>query len=818
MNSFCHLGFQELADKIIGPEMEPVAFAYIDDIIIATATYAEHLRWLEHVLKRINQAGLTINRDKSFFCCSEVKYLGVIVDRNGFRPDPDKIAPVTEMTAPKTLKQLRRFLGIASWYRKFLENFATIADPLNKLLKKNTKYIWGEEQQAAFERIKALIASAPMLSRPSFEHEFVVQTDSSDSGLGAVLTQTIDGEEKVLCFASRTLNKAERNYSVTERECLAVLWAVRKFRPYVEGYRFRVITDHSSLRWLHNLRNPTGKLSRWSLELQQFDYIVEHRKGANNVVPDALSRLHEDESDEAQIASITIDEKVEDNWYKKLLTKVKADPSKYPYHKAVGSTLYHYRPDPFIDDVTDDQDAWKLIVPREKRQQVLFECHEEPISGHLGRHKTYERLAMRYYWPSAHRDVTKYVHECQICQQCKVQHPAGRMGRRPITRPWCVVAGDTMGPFPRSAQGNEYIIIFMDLFTRWIEAIPVRKANARKVRKHLLERVFLRFGAPEIFHSDNGTEYKNNLVDELLTERGVIHSTIPIYTANANPVERVNRTYKTMMISYIEENHKTWDEHIYELTFAFNTAVHDSTGVSPAFLNLGRNPEIGHSVRRKEAEAALIAEEDEARIAWAIRMENLSGIRDKATENSQRAQERQAQYYNKKRRDVAFKVNDTVLRRNRILSSGAKGIAAKLGRKFRGPCKISKVLGSNVYQLIGEKGELVEKVTASDLKPYYGKSSTAVNDERKSAANDVTSDKLSMNSNTVDGERATKAYNKKKSKNTLENKSEEARLSACAPRLTRAQAKKLEERTKNMSESHTAPLDTSKARSGRPES
>uniref|UniRef100_A0ABD2X054 Reverse transcriptase domain-containing protein n=2 Tax=Trichogramma kaykai TaxID=54128 RepID=A0ABD2X054_9HYME len=133
--------FQELADKIIGPEMEPVAFAYIDDIIIATATYAEHLRWLEHVLKRINQAGLTINRDKSFFCRSEVKYLGVIVDRNGFRPDPDKIAPVTGMTAPKTLKQLRRFLGIASWYRKFLENFATIADPLNKLLKKNTKYI-----------------------------------------------------------------------------------------------------------------------------------------------------------------------------------------------------------------------------------------------------------------------------------------------------------------------------------------------------------------------------------------------------------------------------------------------------------------------------------------------------------------------------------------------------------------------------------------------------------------------------------------------------------------------------------------------------
>ncbi|CAB0036627.1 unnamed protein product [Trichogramma brassicae] len=163
-----------------------------------------------------------------------------------------------------------------------------------------------------------------------------------------------------------------------------------------------------------------------------------------------------------------------------------------------------------------------------------------------------------------------------------------------------------------------------------------------------------------------------------------------------------------------------------------------TTGVSPAFLNLGRNPEIGHSVRRKEAEAALIAEEDEARIAWAMRMENLSGIRDKATENSQQAQERQAQYYNKKRRDVTFKANDKVWRRNRILSSGAKGIAAKLKRRFRGPCKVSKVLGSNVYQLIGESGELVEKVTASDLKPCYGRSSTAESDERHSATANVT--------------------------------------------------------------------------------
>ena len=230
--------FQELIDKVIGSELEPYAFSYLDDVIIVTETFEEHLLWLRHVLKRIADAGLTINREKSEFCRSEVKYLGVLVNRDGLRPDPDKIAPIVNYPAPKNLKQLRQFLGMASWYRKFLENFATIAEPLTSLTKKGVRYTWSDTHQYAFEQIKALIASAPVLNRPSFEHQFIIHTDASDTGLGAVLTQNIDGDERVLTFASRTLSAAERNYSVTERECLAVLWAVQKFRSYVEGYKF----------------------------------------------------------------------------------------------------------------------------------------------------------------------------------------------------------------------------------------------------------------------------------------------------------------------------------------------------------------------------------------------------------------------------------------------------------------------------------------------------------------------------------------------------------------------------------------------------
>ena len=215
--------FQQLSDKIIGPEMEPYAFSYLDDIIIVSDTFEEHIKWLEHVLTRIKDAGLTINREKSEFCRCELKYLGVLVNRDGFKPDPDKIAPIMEYLAPKNLKQLRRFLGMASWYCKFLSEFAPIADPLTHLTKRGVAFVWSDEAQSAFEQIIALIASAPILHRPSFDHPFVIQIDASDSVLGAVLTQTISGVERVLCFASRTMTPAERNYSVTERECLAVL-------------------------------------------------------------------------------------------------------------------------------------------------------------------------------------------------------------------------------------------------------------------------------------------------------------------------------------------------------------------------------------------------------------------------------------------------------------------------------------------------------------------------------------------------------------------------------------------------------------------
>ncbi|GAB1865875.1 Reverse ribonuclease integrase [Camponotus japonicus] len=254
--------FQRLLDRLIGPEMEPHAFAYLDDIVVVTRTFEEHLSWLKRVLDRIREAGLTINPEKSKFCRSQVKYLGFLIQQEGLKVDPDKTAPIVEYPPPRNIKQLRRFIGMASWYRRFIPQCATLLEPLTRLLRKGFSWEWGDEQKAAFDSIKSCITSPPTLSCPNFELPFVLQTDASSVDLGAVLTQESEGVEHVIAFASRALSEAEKKYSTTEQECLAVVWSIKKFRPYLEGYTFKVITDHSSLRWLHNLKNPTGRLAR----------------------------------------------------------------------------------------------------------------------------------------------------------------------------------------------------------------------------------------------------------------------------------------------------------------------------------------------------------------------------------------------------------------------------------------------------------------------------------------------------------------------------------------------------------------------------
>ncbi|GFU91801.1 retrovirus-related Pol polyprotein from transposon 17.6 [Trichonephila clavipes] len=254
-----------------------MCLCYLDDIIVFSETFEDHLIRLRLVLKCLQEAGLKLNSKKCLFAAQEVKILGHLVSSNGVRPDPDKIKAVRNFPTPKNIHDIRSFLGLCSYFRRFIKGFCYLAEPLQSLLKSGVEFHWGPEEVEAFNSLKKALTSDPVLGMYDERASTEIHTDASGYGIGAVLVQIQNNVEKVIAYASRTLTKAEKNYSTTERECLAIVWATNKFRPYIFGKHFTVVTDHHSLCWLMNLKDPSGRLARWALRLQEHDFDVKYK-------------------------------------------------------------------------------------------------------------------------------------------------------------------------------------------------------------------------------------------------------------------------------------------------------------------------------------------------------------------------------------------------------------------------------------------------------------------------------------------------------------------------------------------------------------
>ncbi len=277
--------FQRLMETVLRELRGKQCFVYIDDIIVYSSNLSQHFQDLQIVLNRLQGAGLTINLKKSKFCLQEIAFLGHVVTTQGIKADPNKIEAIRSYPVPTNLKEVQRFLGLAGWYHRFVPNFSQIAEPINALKKKGKTFNWSDQCQQAFEQLKSYLTSPPILGHPNLQQHFTVYTDASNTGLGAVLTQKREqGMETVIAYASRSLNQAEINYSITEKECLAVVWALEKWQYYLEHRLFTVITDHSALQWVLTSTKTTSRLVRWALKLQKFDFIIEYRKGNLNAV------------------------------------------------------------------------------------------------------------------------------------------------------------------------------------------------------------------------------------------------------------------------------------------------------------------------------------------------------------------------------------------------------------------------------------------------------------------------------------------------------------------------------------------------------
>lgn len=679
-------------------------------------TFEQHISVLEEVFSRLREARITVSFEKCQFCRPEMKFLGYIVDKNGLHVDPDKVRAMLDLPVPKTVTEVRRIIGTFSWYRRFIPNFSTIISPITALLKMSSKFIWTQECDASFKHIKECLVSAPILSCPDYEKPFVIQCDASGYGLGAVLTQPSPEGDKVVCYLIRSLTKQEKYFTTSERECLAVVWALEKLRPYIEGIEVTVYTDHWSLLWLSNLKDPTGRLARWAVKLQQYQYKIVHRKGKEMVVPDALSRsVPVIDAMSTEDVEETISDEVTDSWYLKMAKKVHDNPLKFSSWRSSKGRLWKYVK-PSYKDLPSNRESWKLVVPKHDRQRLISTAHEPPTSGHVGVYKTFNRLTELYYWPKMRYDVDRFVKRCKLCAAHKPsQHqPADKMVSHVKTdRPWEMISIDLVGPLPKSKKGNTFILVVTDYLSKFPLFFALKKSTTDAVVQNLENHVFLLFGVPRILLCDNGPQFRSSKFLRFLESYKCKAKFTPSYHPRANPTERINRVLKTMLSMYVSDNHRSWDENLQKIACAIRTSTHEAMKLTPYFVNFGRNMIVSGEDYRDDVPDL----EDEYLDSQATRNDAFRKMFADVKKRLQIANERSCHTYNLRRRNVEYLLNQPVWKKNYVLSDASKYFSHKLAPKFVGPFYIKKRVSPWTYELRDEFGNSKGVWNIKDLKP-----------------------------------------------------------------------------------------------------
>lgn len=702
-----------LMDKVIPQRLKENVFIYLDDLLIISDSFEKHINLLKDVAQCLNNANLTIGLKKSQFCFKQLKYLGFIIGGGMLKTDPEKIKAIKEIKIPKSPREVRSFLGTAGWYRRFIKDFSTISAPLTDTLKKSSKFVMTTEAISAFENLKKALMSAPVLKHADFSRRFYIQCDACDYGIGAVLYQLNNkNEEHPIAFYSQKLNTCQKNYSVTEKECLAAIMAVKKFRPYVEMMPFTIVTDHASLKWLMSLKDLTGRLARWSLQLQAFDFQIMHRKGSENIVADMLSRLPEVNVDEINLEDLLDFEtnEFESEEYLELIQQIQSNQQQLPDLKVNNGLVF--KKVSFEREEDDEECKWKLWIPPNITQPIIEKAHATLTTAHGGIAKTLERLRRHFYWPKMAFQVKMFIRNCQTCKETKStnQNLRPEIGNQVVTeRPFQKLYIDFMGKYPRSKSGNCYIFVVVDHFTKFTFLKAMREATTNNVIDFLVQEIFYKFGIPEIIHSDNGAQFISKNFENLLKTYKIQHIRTAVYSPQSNASERVNQSVLSAIRAYLNEDHRDWDLYLSEIECALRTAVHSATGYTPFFALFGYHMYSSGGEYKLGRKLQSLTDHQ---ITNLDRNDKLEIIRQQIKENMKKAYEKSAERYNKRARKISFVPGQEVYRRNTTLSDFSKNRNAKFCRKFL-KCRVVRPVGNNMYEL--------ETLQGKSLGPYHVK-------------------------------------------------------------------------------------------------
>ena len=672
---------------------------------------------MTEVAQILRTSALTLNISKCKWCLKEIKYLGYVIGNGCIMTDPDKVSAIRNLSVPKNVRQVRSFLGLAGWYRRFLDNFATLTAPLTDLTKKNQVFVWTDAAQKAFDEVKDRLTSAPVLITANFDKPFIISCDACKIGIGGVLAQEDEeGNERPIAYFSHKLNKAQQNYSITELECLAAILSIEHFREYVECHTFRVITDHASLKWLMRQTDLNGRLARWSLNLQRFDFSIEHRKGSLHIVPDALSRLPTDEVESFDVVIPLVDLSSPhfcSQEYEKIRKHIRENENKLPDLKILDGFIYR-RTEFSRDDLPPESSPWKLWIPFGLVHSVIENSHSPPTSSHGGIGKTLEKLRRNFYWPTMAKDVREFVLKCEICQQSKAPNvvlrpPMGAQSRS--DRPFQRLYVDFIGPYPRSKSGHIGIFVVLDHFSKFPFLHPLKKFCTASIITFLENNIFHAYGVPEIVVSDNGPQFKSSLFSQFLAKYGVRHMFTPIYSPQSNSSERVNRSVIAAIRSYISKDQTTWDKYLGQICVALRSSYHSSIGYSPYFVLYGQQM-VTHADSYSLLKQLKSIDEGECIVE---NCDRIRLIREKVKEQLRKSYQTNQRTYNLRCRPISFSKGDIVYRKNFSLSAKAEKYNAKLAPKYL-KTKIVKKEGNSIYYVQDFDGDKIRRYHAGDLK------------------------------------------------------------------------------------------------------
>lgn len=688
-----------LMNRAIGFDLEPRVFIYLDDIVIVSETLEEHLLLLKEVAARLRKAGLTISVEKSRFCRKQVRYLGYLLTENGLSIESCKLEPILNYPRPKTVREVRRLMGLMGFYQKFIPRYSHLTAPITDLLKKSKKFKWSEAAEEALEQLKAVLTSAPVLTNPDYTRPFIIETDASQLAVGAALLQEFDDGKRIIGYFSKKLSSTQRKYSATERECLGVLLAVENFRHYIEGSTFIVETDAKSITWLFSLSaaNANSRLLRWALKLQSYDFTLQYRKGKDNILADCLSRIE----------TITL----KDGNYNDLIEGILKDPVKYKDFMVKGKRVYKHVAD--SSKLSDKRYEWKYYPPSQEREGIISTIHEP---AHLGYDKTLNSLKEKFFWPRMAADTKTYCKACVPCKTSKATNinstpPMGSQ-KKFCDHPWQLITLDYVGPFPPSGKGRSTcLLVLTDVFTKFVLVQPFRQATASTLVQFLEQAVFLLFGVPEMILTDNGTQFTSKDFASLLQHYGVKHWLTPSYHPQVNNTERVNRVITTAIRATIKGNHKNWSDNLQQIANAIRTSVHESTKYSPYFLTFGRN-QVSNGKEYERMRDTNVQDNT------ALTSQEKEKLYQEVRKNLAEAYQKQSKYYNLRSNQKAptYQVGERVLKKNTLLSDKSKNYCAKFGAKYV-EAFVKRVLG-NSYELEDQNGNTLGIFHANFLKKF----------------------------------------------------------------------------------------------------